>query len=156
MKNYYSTKWPKMNDDGTPDWTNFEISRQIEESMDKFVLDNPDTDPSLIKAKLHETIADKFEPVIFSHSPFFYEMGVRLSPNWGTPSQFNVGSWMFRKFNSLFERKDPEKFNLMRLRAEKGIDVFYGCVDTDHHSVGYTKVLEKGLSGIIDEALEPS
>jgi hypothetical protein len=123
MGEYYATKWPRNREDGTPDWSNFEISRRIEERMDSFVAENSGADPCLIKAELHETITNFFEPVIFSRSPFYYEMGVRLAPNWGTPSLFNVGSWMFRKYNGLFEKQDPEKYGIMRLRAEKGMEL---------------------------------
>lgn len=154
MEKYYSGKRPKNLEDGTPDWSNFKISYEIEREMDEFVLKNPDTDPNLIKAKLHETIAEKFEPVIFSRSPFYYEMGVKHSYSWGTPSQFNVGSWMFRKYQHLFKDNNPEKVRLLDIRAKYGIDWFSSCVDSDHHSVGYTKVLEKGVSGIIDDALD--
>ncbi|MFZ2655386.1 MAG: pyruvate formate lyase family protein [Victivallales bacterium] len=154
MEDYYKGKWPKNNADGTPDWSKFEVSHEIEKEMDEFVLKNPDTDPNLIKATLHETIAEKFEPVIFSHSPFYYEMGVKHAFSWGTPHQFNVGSWMFRKYHHLFEKSNPEKVKMLGVRAQHGIDVLYGYVDTDHHSVGYTKVLEKGISGVIDEALD--
>ena len=154
MEDYYKTKRPKNLADGTPDWSNFEISHEVERTMDEFVLKNPDTDPNLIKAKLHETIAEKFEPVIFTHSPFYYEMGVKHSYSWGTPHQFNVGSWMFRKYEHLFVKNNPEKVRLLGVRAHNGIDWFGSCVDSDHHSVGYTKVLEKGISGMIDEALD--
>lgn len=154
MADYYKGKHPKMREDGSPDWTNFGLSLEIENEMDRFVQNNPDTDPNLIKAKLHETIADKFEPVIFSRSPFFYEMGVKHSFSWGTPHQFNVGSWMFRKYQHLFSDSNPEKSELLKIRSRTAIDNFYGYVDTDHHSIGYTKVLEKGISGMIDEALD--
>ncbi|HCE46500.1 MAG TPA: hypothetical protein DET40_23390 [Lentisphaeria bacterium] len=154
MIEYNKGKWPKYKEDGTPDWTNFGISLDIEKRMDEFVKKNPDTDPNLIKAELHETIAEKFEPVIFPQSPFYFEMGVRAAPNWGTPEQFNVGSWMFRKYHHLFEKNNPEKFRMLGLRSQCAIDWFSHCVDSDHHSLGYTKVLEKGLAGIIDEVLE--
>ncbi len=154
LEKYYRSKWAKYREDGSPDFANFGTLRKIEDRMDQFVLENPDADPNLIKAELHETIAEKFEPVIFSHSPFYYEMGVKHSFNWGTPHQFNAGSWMFRKYEHLFRKANPEKISLLALRTRCGIDWFDCCVDSDHHSVGYTKMLEKGISGVIDEALD--
>lgn len=153
LGNYYQSKRSKTKEDGIPDWSNFQVSHEIEKAMDEFVANNPGADPNLIKAKLHETIAEKFEPMIFSRSPFYYEMGVKHAFNWGTPHQFNAGSWMFRKYEHLFQDNNPEKFRLLDTRAKRGIDWFSSCVDSDHHSVGYTKVLEKGISGIIADAI---
>lgn len=154
MEKYYREKRTKNLEDGSPDWSNFSTSLAVKQEMDKFVSENPETNPDLLKAKLHQVIADKFEPVIFSYSPFYYEMGVKHAFSWGTPDRTNAGSWMFMKYQHLFREKHPEECRLLDLRAQCGIDWFSSCVDSDHHSIGYTKVLEKGLCGIIDEALD--
>jgi len=39
--------------------------------MDDYAVENPSESSYLLKAKLHETIADQFEPKIFPYSPFF-------------------------------------------------------------------------------------
>ena len=63
-------------------------------AMDAYAAANPDTHPYLLKARLHEEIARRCEPVIFRHSPFFFELGVRPAENWGTPTGWAAASWM--------------------------------------------------------------
>jgi hypothetical protein len=65
-------------------------SRQVRQAilaaMDDYAATHPDCHPSLLKARLHEEMAARFEPALFPHSPFFFEMGLRFAENWGTPA----------------------------------------------------------------------
>ncbi len=117
-------------------------------AMDAYAQANPDCPPPLLKTRLHEEIAEQFEPVIFPQSPFFFEMGLRAAENWGTPSQYTAASWM------LIRRRDihggPEAHRRLRRATEtlslwKINDVF----DSDHHCIGYTRLFETGIDGLL-------
>ncbi len=164
MRRYYRKLWPEkvyaanLRD---PDWElpgddeeRFKISFAIQKKMDALLENNPDIEPIQLKAKLHETIAGNFEPEIFPHSPFFFEMGVRPAPNWGTPGAGeHAGGWMFRKFHYLFDH-NPKTAKLFECRINGRIENRYGYVDSDHFYFPYTRVLKNGLSGILREAEE--
>lgn len=137
---------------GLPDEQRFAVSFEINRRMDEYAAAHPDVSPYRLKAVLHETIAELFEPAIFPHSPFYFEMGVRPAPNWGTPHKnFHAGSWMFEARRKNFKR-DQAALDRLARRQELCIHTFNDHVDMDHHSVGYTKVLRIGLEGLIEEA----
>lgn len=112
-----------------------------------------DEHPYLLKARLHEEIAEQFEPQIFPHSPFFYEMGLRASQNWGNPDSCSPGSWMRQRNHHICREGEPWG-NLYHFDTHvegiykiwNGGDVF----DVDHHCIGYTDLLAVGLNGILD------
>jgi formate C-acetyltransferase len=149
LKEYYSTITVPVE---SKDWGPLEKSRQIWAKMEEYTRKHKETNTCILKSVLHDTIADEFEPVIFPHSPFFFEMGLKPARNWGTPNHQNAGSWMFYKFLDLFE--SHKKAKLLRKRTELKIDANSPFVDSDHHSIGYGRVLKKGISGLIDEALD--
>ena len=55
----------------------------IWQEMDTYAAANPAEPAVLLKACLHELVAERCQPVIFPHSPFFWEIGLRAAPNWG-------------------------------------------------------------------------
>jgi formate C-acetyltransferase len=157
LKQEMAEFYPKMNgwdENGNYAWDNFKLSQKIQRRMDEYVEEHPDVPPVLLKTKLHETIAEMFEPVIFPHSPFFYEMGIKHSRSWGTPAECNGGSWMFYKYHDLFREESPESFEVFSKREPLKVETVYNFVDVDHYSLGYTKLLQKGLKGIMNEALD--
>jgi pyruvate-formate lyase len=122
-------------------------------ALDAVEAAHPDMPACLLKARLHEEIAERCEPVIFRHSPFFFEMGVRAAESWGTPSPWSAASW-------LFLRRDPwvQKAGTIRLvdhfRSNNGrspVKVWniWSVFDFDHHCLGYTRLLEVGVDGIL-------
>ena len=118
----------------------------IWKEMDHFAEENPDCNANILKAHLHEVIAEQFEPVIFRRSPFYFEMGLRSAYNWGVGMSPCVGEWM--RSRRATSHGDPE--------AEKNLDYFCELqicssqvFDEDHHCLGYTRLLKEGVTGIM-------
>ena len=130
-------------------------SSEIIGAMDNFVASHPNCHPSLIKARLHEEIADRFEPVIFLNSPFFFEMGLRGAENWGVPYPLNhpVGAWMRNQRAALLEDGKPEKTLLysFQLGNPESVTNLWSIsgFDVDHHALGTTKLLRDGIDGLL-------
>lgn len=129
--------------------------------MDAFALANPSLSAPRLKARLQERIARSFEPQLFPHSPFFFEMGARPSENWGTPS-FDLASW-------LLDRRGVETEPLRKIRELSNGErpwrlwLIWNAFDTDHHCLNYGKLLANGVEGVMaeidarasDESLSP-
>ncbi len=125
----------------------------IDAAMLRFLDDNPGISPYLIKAKLHETIADQFDPAIFKHSPFYFEMGMKPAKSWGSPGSVDVaGAWMQRHF--FYKYLQDKKFtDEIELRFGNNLDTSgYSGIDMDHCYCNYTRLVEKGLDAIFAEA----
>lgn len=129
--------------------------RAIWSAMDCYAAANPDCSPVLLKARLHEEIAAQFQPVLFPHSPFFFEMGLRYSENWGNCHALVVGSWLEQRNRG--RCYDPATshsreithfgFRPGALAIAKHDNVF----DYDHHCLGYTHLLRVGVKGVVRE-----
>jgi formate C-acetyltransferase len=148
LRNYYyahSSKLPQAH----------AAANRIGALMDDFQAKNPGISPYLLKATLHETIADEFEPVLFPHSPFYFEMGVKPAESWGVPfDRFNAGGWMFEKNSHLFRESNALNDRIRDARTRLGVSDFYGIFpDSDHHCFGCGAVLEGGLEGLYQRAL---
>ncbi len=129
----------------------FELSLRIQNIMDDYHTRNPEADAIKLKNKFYETVKEEFDPVIFPHSPFFFEMGTRPADNVGAVKHpLNAAGWMHRNRNYMIE--ETAHGEKLKARHEIGIDFVYGMVDIDHYGIGYTKVIEKGIDGIINEA----
>lgn len=145
--------------DGFPE-ENMRIRRRIIDAMDSYLKEHPDEHPSLIKTRLHEAMAENFEPVIFSHSPFFFEMGLRFAENWGVPAspEYTVGGWMYERRKPLLaafpETRYVRAFGGVEEQDKISVWNIHGGFDNDHHCLGYTKLLKTGLKGIIKELEE--
>ena len=158
MSDYYAKLWPawfqrdKLDEARQKqlDEKNFSVSFAVNRRMDAFAAAHPDVSASRLKSELHTTIAELFEPAIFPHSPFYFELGVRPAPNWGTPHPLHAGTWMINTRHELFHRDQAALQRLAR-RQELCIHTFNDHVDTDHHSIGYTKVLRIGVEGLLAE-----
>ena len=131
-------------------------ARRICALMEEYHAANPGLSPYLLKAALHETIAAEFEPVLFPHSPFYFEMGVKEAESWGVPfDPFCAGGWMFRKNAHLFAEENERNFRIRNAREQLGISDFYGIFpDSDHHCFGAGVVMREGLEGLYRRALE--
>ncbi|HEY3417053.1 MAG TPA: pyruvate formate lyase family protein [Armatimonadota bacterium] len=142
------------------EWTDFpaenvQMRRGILTVMDTFADTHPACHPSLLKSRLHEEMAERFEPTIFRFSPFFYEMGLRNSENWGNPSSpgITLGSWLYHRTNSLVnDREEMRNIQLYQgYRQENSLHVWniHGGFDMDHHCLGYSRLLRDGLNGVL-------
>lgn len=129
------------------------VRRSILTAMDAFDTANPGCHPALLKAGLHEEIAERFQPVLFPHSPFFFEMGLRYSESWGTPGapERVVASWMLDRRRSLIAER-PEWLSMAPYqRTGLGLWGIWSGFDNDHHSLGYTRLLRDGVQGVLAE-----
>jgi hypothetical protein len=122
---------------------------EIRQAMDRFAAANPHAAAWTLKAQLHHEIAERFEPVLFPHSPFFREMGLRPSENWGTLAKNHVANWVHAKRRALVE-DHPRARNVRALGFDNGgLAIAHPSIfDSDHHCLGYTRLLRLGIDGI--------
>ena len=143
-------------------WTNADFTRvsgKIREALNKTERDMPQMPAVLLKSRLHTLIAEHFEPKIFPHSPFFFEMGLKGSRNWGAGADL-PGGLFDRKFREQ-EQSDADVayanrgLDAFRIRIDGSLAVFRTtnryCIDIDHHTMGYTVLMERGLHGILED-----
>ncbi len=127
----------------------------IWEAMDRFDAAHPGLHPCLLKARLHEEIAERCEPVLFAGCPFFFEMGVRQAENWGTPHDQGAASWLYTRRAGLWQ--DMPEWAAMRACTSGNqthrinLWVNWRPVDCDHHSLGYERLLQIGIDGVLAE-----
>lgn len=125
------------------------------ELRDKMMMDieNYTASPILVKSRMHTVVAEHFKPVIFKNSPFFYEMGVRQSQNWGTPIyNTSPAGVMYNERRKILDN-DEIRNSLYSFKMHDEYNV-YNCVegfDIDHHTLDYKTIFEKGLNGIISD-----
>ena len=129
-----------------------ELFQRIDALMTADEAARPDTPAVLLKARLHERIADLFEPVLFRHSPFYFEMGIKPAMNWGTPWPPMPGSWLFVKRYPRFWAGQPVAEAELKLRQQVRLDNHPGPADFDHHYFPFSRVLAVGLEGLQREA----
>ncbi|MEN6343808.1 MAG: pyruvate formate lyase family protein [Armatimonadia bacterium] len=132
----------------------YDKAREICRAMDEFDEQNPGLSPYLLKATLHETIAERFVPAIFPHSPFYWEMGTKPGRSWGVPNGQNpAGGWMFLHRNHLFRERSWANDRIRELREKLVISMSYGLYpDTDHHCFPCSRVVEDGLRSLYEQA----
>ncbi|MFZ4777804.1 MAG: pyruvate formate lyase family protein [Terrimicrobiaceae bacterium] len=129
---------------------------EIWAEMDAYEKANPSMPACLLKAKLQEVIAERFEPILFPHNPFFFEMGMRCAENWGTPGGREtacVAAWTWHK-RMPAKKALPSWQSIESFRSGGNpwnIWTIWNPVDNDHHSLGYTKLLRVGVNGILAE-----
>jgi formate C-acetyltransferase len=129
------------------------MKTRIWSAMDAFASAHPDCPAVGLKSRFHATVAEAFEPILFPHSPFFFEMGLRPAENWGTPQPDSITSWMKLRrehlchdndaFRHLVSFSDYNAAGVVRIWSVN--DVF----DADHHCPGYTRLLDEGVAGIL-------
>ena len=126
------------------------IRTEIWREMNRFDEENPGLHPCLLKSRLHKEIAERFEPVIFPASPFYFEMGLRPAENWGCPAtDRHVGAWLYHKRSHLW--RDTRAYQNMLFFSRSFISSGASVFDFDHHCLHYTKLLRVGVNGIIRE-----
>ncbi|MHB9032524.1 MAG: pyruvate formate lyase family protein [Anaerolineae bacterium] len=114
--------------------------------MDAWAAAPPDEPAVLLKAKLHELVAERCQPVIFKHSPFFWEIGLRAAPNWGVGRGPSVGYWLRERRQSA--NVDPDAARGLNALAELKISpVSY--FDEDHRCPRYSTLLSAGVNGLL-------
>ncbi len=123
----------------------------------------PDSDACARKATLMEAIAEECEPVLFPHSPFYFELGVRPAENWGNPGPLVAAALLLQQntrpaspaagriaaFAAAPRITRPEEAG--RRETQPRLWQCNGDFDIDHHSLGYTRLLAVGVNGILAE-----
>ncbi len=132
--------------------------QEIWQAMDQYETTHPNLPACLLKAKLIEEISERFDPILFPHNPFFFEMGVRYAESWGTPYMLNAGSWLIEKrnqkhFNSV-EWQNIRTLSCSNPETPWKLWNIWNVFDTDHHCLGYTKLLNIGVEGVIAKIQE--
>lgn len=121
--------------------------------MDDFAEKHPDYSAMQLKAAQYEIIAEHFTPVVFRHTPFFSETGLKLAEYDGH-SSLSSGGWLLCRNLHKYIDIAPEAFTRYMNCGKAGIHLVYGpYCDYDHHCFPFSNVLQKGLSGIHDEIL---
>lgn len=149
MREYYDTM---ANPEQNPAFVR--VRDAIAREMDAYAEHNPDASAVTLKSMLHEVIAERFEPVLFAESPFFYEMGVRWAANWGIPRKGAPGSWLMDRRVEERVCSSPLYRDAMSFDRRKGTVGMIGwnhVFDYDHHCIGYTKLLAVGVGGLLTE-----
>ncbi len=115
------------------------------DKLDRYAAANPGLSPMLLKAAQYEIIAGEFTPVLFRHSPFFAEMGMKAAEYDGVP-RLAAGGWLFLRNAGKYREAGPEDFEHYHAAGRQGIHLTYGpYADYDHHCFPFANVIEHGL-----------
>ena len=113
-----------------------------------------------MKALQYTVISDMFDPVIFNHSPFYYETGTMSAQCDGSKEHRNnhnhAGGWTYWKNYHMFEDQDKE---LWKKKWTQFDEIFYLICgpynDVNQHFVfDHRPILNMGLKGIYSKACQ--
>lgn len=132
------------------------IRTEIYEQMDAYYAQHPDTPCVLLKSRLYEQIAERFEPVVFLNSPFWFEMGIRERDTWGAGGTLVPGHW-FRdhlcahifETHPLAKKLQDDFTPLFLFASDLNICSIPAPFDIDHHTLGYTELFAVGVTGLL-------
>ncbi len=134
LKSYYRANAHRVRGNHNP----------FEEEMEAYAALHPEASALELKAAQYEIIAKGFTPVVFRHTPFFSEMGVRFAEYDGTGA--GPGGWLLRRNGHLYRDADPERFDRYRATGQAGFHLAFGpFVDPDHHCFPFTAAIRHGL-----------
>lgn len=114
---------------------------------------HPEWSALQLKAVQYETIAAHFQPVLFGHVPFYFEMGVKPAECRGQPMTGNAGSWLYCRNSHLFRDANPVEFDQYRASGARGVHLAAPYADAVfHHCFPYPNVVEHGLATLYRRA----
>lgn len=114
------------------------------DELDAYAAAHPEASPIQLKAVQYELIAERFEPALLRHSPFYFEMGIKAAEGDGEPSTC-AGGWLFRRNAHLFRDSGPADYDQYQAAARLGLHLSYHYPDVDHHTCSYAAILRQGL-----------
>ena len=120
--------------------------------MDDYYSTNPKLPACLLKARLHELIAEECDPVVFPDSPFYFEIG--MSRNfYASQRQYGPGpgNWLFdKRFNKTFWIDAPQAKPLLRV---VDLGIFSGASPASFYHLAFnsTRIIEEGFDGVLAE-----
>lgn len=124
-------------------------------AMEVYEAEHQDVSAVSLKARLHEEIADQCDPVIFPDSPFYFELGLEPSENWGHPANGPIAGNLLldkRRDRVLGTNGILERLARFNVGVENGAGLWSASpFDTDHHSLNYTRLLKVGVKGILEQ-----
>ncbi|MBT7304549.1 MAG: hypothetical protein HN849_33760, partial [Victivallales bacterium] len=82
MTRYYE---PRRMDRLAKNEEHMALRQRLFAELDDVAAAQPELPAVLLKARNLEILAESFQPAVFRHSPFFFEMGIRPAECWGTP-----------------------------------------------------------------------
>lgn len=143
LQSYYFANTTKI-------WDQKKTIEPFYQKMDELAAEHPDWSAMEFKTAQTELLADWFTPVLFPHSPFPSEMGLKPAENYGNNSAGR--NWMMMRYEHLFADVDPQ------LRHEVGCAcgaALHECVsypDLEHHVFSLNNILNNGLSFYYEKA----
>mgnify|MGYP001495173265 CR=1 FL=1 len=118
--------------------------------LDRYAAAHPDLSALRLKTAQISILADRFTPVVFRHSPFPSEMGLKYAESYGNDG---AGTWMRNRNFHLFSDLDPVGFRQYRESSKARVFESWSYPDFDHHVFPCTNVIENGLSFFYDKAV---
>lgn len=112
---------------------------------------HPDISALRLKTAQISILADYFTPVIFRHSPFSSEMGLKPAESYG--NGYCGGTWMRSLNGHLFRDVDPLMYDQTIQSRNTGIHETGAYHDFDHHVFPCSNVIENGLSYFYEKAV---
>lgn len=129
------------------------------EKCTKVMDENAEEQMSVYQMKVHQykTITDMFEPVLFSHSPFYYETGTMAAHCDGARSlrgHKHAGGWTYWKNAHLFIDQNPALWDKRYKQVAEKLYLICGRYndDSQHFCFNNRPILENGLKGIYERA----
>lgn len=106
----------------------------------------------------YQVITREFEPVIFPHSPFFYETGALVSISDGNKfakgENFNHACcWVYERNAHLFEEQDPVLWARREAQLEEMLYLMGPYHDVSQHfNFNFRPILQGGLKSVYERA----
>lgn len=110
-----------------------------------------------MKGMQYRLITERFDPVLFLNSPFYYETGTMCAQCDGAgewrQGHNHPGGWTYRKNFHKFKEKDPLLWEALKAQREEQFYLIGPYRDTrQHFRYNYRPVFEHGLKGVYQKA----
>lgn len=124
-----------------------ELDERYEEGMSSFEM----------KTLQYEVISKQCDPVIFEHSPFYYETGIIPGFSDGTRDyrgDKHAGGWTMWKNCDKFIEQDRELWDLRRAQTSQLFYIICGAYrdESQHFQINHRPIFETGLKGVYERA----
>ena len=110
-----------------------------------------------MKVLQYKVITEIMEPILFENSPFYYETGIIPGFSDGSRNYHgnrHIGGWTYWKNSHKFVEQDKELWDLTCRQRRELFYLVCGAYndDSQHFSVNYRTIFEKGLKGVYEDA----
>jgi len=109
------------------------------------------------KALQYRVISERFEPVLFDNSPFYYELGTMWGQCDGARDfrgHSHAGGWTYWKNAHRFAEQDEDLWKLRCAQAGELLYLICGPYNdvSQHFTFNFRPILQNGLSGLMKQA----